>query len=40
MKVLTECALCRLGILTYVPLCFCRRNLLACVFKRLSGKLL
>jgi len=35
MIVLSECDLCRLGVLTRVPLCFGRRNPLACAFMRL-----
>lgn len=31
MKILTECALCRMGILSRVPLCFSYGNPLACM---------
>ena len=39
MKVLSECDLCRLGVLTRVPLCFGRRNILVCAFMRLFNNL-
>ena len=40
MKILSECDLCRMGLRTYAPLCFGRRNPLACALKRLFSNLL
>lgn len=35
MKILSECALCRMGMLTKVPLCMGYRNPLVCVWRSL-----
>lgn len=35
MKILTECALCRMGVLSRAPLCFGSRNPLGCMCWRI-----
>jgi len=40
MIVLSECELCRLGVLTRVPLCYGKGNPLLCVFTRMFRNLL
>ena len=40
MKMLSECDLCRLGVLARVPLCFGWRNPLACAIMRLFHNLI